>query len=154
MATFELPKSLDEIQEQELLPEDWYVMRLKEEPKLEPSKKKKADPSDPDGRMNLVLRLKVVHDNPQWNGRGFTKWLAMPNEKDRTEMIEATGQLKEDFFMQRIAEVLGAFGHEVDGKSIEINAGDEAQFYVSQQPSFDGSRVINVLADENPIPVD
>lgn len=54
--------------------------------------------------------------------------------------------------MQRIAEVISAFGNSVDGNSFELNSGDEAQFYVKQQPSQDGTRIINVLADDNPIP--
>jgi len=132
MPTFELTKRVDEIQEPELLPEDWYLLRITREPRKEPNKAKREGGPDAEGAGdNLVLDMRVQHEDPAKNGRPFTKYLRWPQEGDDEEFIG--GQTKEDFLTQQIAQVASAFvGYDVEADQVEFEAGMEAQFYIVQ----------------------
>ena len=103
MGEFTLTKSVSDVQEAPLLREDWYVMRIVEEPTMESngalkeymkgrglSEPKTASQEDvtrflamamEDDKaaekigLNLVLKLRVQSDDPASNGRLFRKYL-------------------------------------------------------------------------------
>ena len=147
MATFKLPKNVEDIQEPELLPEDWYRLRISTEPKAELNKAKTGS--------NIVLEFRVVSDNPEYNGRGFKKWLSLPSTADE-QKTTAMGGTVADFKSKMIAAFVSAFnGEEVTGDEINLDQGMEAMFYVVTQLSQDQSREINALDDKNaPRPVE
>lgn len=161
MATFESNKSYDDIQQAELLPDDWYVVKIVKQPKLVPNNKKKAGVSEEDGaRDNIVINMRVVHENPLWNGRAFTKWLPHPNtsDGDRPDYLQ-TGMTMEDSLLDTQRKWAKAFGGEgaVDGNKISFEPGSEAMIYIEQ--SFDGREgreeelINNIPLDMIPRPV-
>ena len=133
MAEFELSKAVDEIQEATPLPPEWYLARLVQEPKLEDNAKMKAGGADAEGAgQNLVLRVRVQDENPEFNGRQLTKWLSWPNEKDEGEFT-GNGQPKVDWKMESIVTWCKALGGDPSGNTVSFTAGSECYVYVVQE---------------------
>lgn len=146
MTVITLPKEIDDIQEPIPLPEDYYRLRLVEEPFLEDNKKKKEGGANaPGAGLNLILTLRTVSEDPEHNGRGFKKWLSLPTEADKTD-ITAMGQTKEDFKISILVKVQNGFSNQqAEGNEIVLEAGQEAWCYISQKLDQSGSRIINEL---------
>ena len=133
MTTFEMPKEVDAIQEATLLEADWHMVRLTQEPTLEDNAKKKAGNSEEDGAgQNIVLRFRVVDDDPTINGRQLTKWLGWPNEGDK-ERFTNKGQPMIDAKMETIVTWATVLGGTVEGSNISINSGSECHVLVTQE---------------------
>jgi len=139
MATFKFNKPVGDIEQPQLLPDDWYVVRLVKEPKAMPNSKKKNGLSEAEGAGdNIVLNLRVQNDNPKWHGRPFTKWLGIPSEADEGTTNEWTGMKKSDEKLERIAQWAAAFaGKEITSlaknKNLEFNSGSECLVYITQE---------------------
>jgi len=146
MPSFDLPKSIDDVQEPEPLEEDFYVCRVVEDPELKPSKKMQNNPDAEDARYNLVVKLRVQSDEPKENGRPLTLYLPWPNANDKTKLT-ALGQTFEDMFVARIADTAEALmGYKVEGTHVEVSAGQEAWFYVEKVERQDGAGFMNQLS--------
>lgn len=156
MPTFKLTKNISDIVEPELIPEDWYTMKITKEPKFQDNKKKKDGGPDAEGAaVNLVLVLRVQHEDPMIHGRGFTKYLRWPEAKDANEIL-GSGQTMEDFLTESIGQVASAFfGMEVEADEVEFEVGQEASFYViSEIDNRDGVTLRNALdINQAPKPV-
>jgi len=142
MPVFDTGKDLDDIQEPELLPEEWYSMEIIDEPERAMNKKMKEGGADAEGAgYNIVLKLEVIYpDAPQYNGRKFTLWLSMPVEGDE-DRFTAAGQTIEDFKLDQIKKVAQGFaGKEISGSEVEFNKGMKADFYVKQGIAGGGAR--------------
>lgn len=145
MTVIILPKEISEIQEPEALPEDYYRLRIVEEPLVEDNKKKKEGGADaPGAGQNLILLLRVISDIPEHNGRPFKKWLSLPTEADRTD-VTAMGQTKEDFKISILARVQAGFsGAPVEGNEITLESGQEAWCYISRKLAPESSSMNNL----------
>ncbi len=134
MALFKLPKDAHDVQEPELLPKDWYKLRITKEPELvENNARKEGGPDAPGAGFNIVLRLASVSDKPIYNGRFFTQWLSLPTEADKDKYTNQ-GQTIEDWKMDMIANVVAAFrGEKPSGNEIELMQGDEAEYFIIQE---------------------
>ena len=153
MATFVMPKSVDDIQEPILLPEDWYVCRITKEPTLEDNrtaallKKGEMSPDDPKAAKagkNIVVSLATVSDIPEYNGRMFTLWLPYPGPGDDSR-YDGRGQSYEDSKIARIAEYCKAFSGRGDGSDMNFAEGMQAQVYVIQQLNLSGTKMTNSI---------
>ncbi len=139
MATFSFNKKVGEIEKRELLPDDWYLVRIVKEPKVMPNAKKRNGLSEADGAGdNIVVSLRVQSHNPKYNGRPFTKWLPTPKPSDSENINEFSGLTVEDEKLTRISQWAAAFGGvQVDDlskkKNLDLDAGTEAQVYIIQQ---------------------
>lgn len=139
MATFKMNKKIGDIEKPELLPDDWYIVRLVKEPKLAPNKAKRNGLSEAEGAGdNIVLNFRVQSDNPKWHGRPFTKWLGVPNDADEENYNEYSGMKKSDEKLERIAQWAAALaGKSIDtltnNKNLEFNSGDECMVYIVQE---------------------
>lgn len=149
MAVFKMTKDFNDIQEPQLMPEDWYVMRVSKEPTQDPNKAMRDDGANAENAgYSIVVKLKSEVDDPEFNGRPFTIYLSLPNATD--EGIFVNGQPKVDWKEELIAKVTAAFHglgadrwKELPGDEVEISEGMRAKFYVTQGVSRDGSRMIN-----------
>ena len=154
MATFSMGKDVGDIQEPELLPEDWYSFEIVEEPKHAPNKAMKdGGASAEKAGYNIVVSLKCLDETPEFLGRPFTVWLSLPTEADKTRRTPM-GQTMEDSKIQRNSEFALAFGGEVEGENISLEKGLRGMLYVTQQ--MDQSRQnfmnsINIFAGARPI---
>jgi len=146
MAIFKLPKRIDEIQEQELLPSGWYKMRLMDEPAQEENKALREGGEGAEGAgHNIVMKLTTMSDNPVYNGRNFYLYLALPREGDSEKFFN--GQSQEDSKLETIAQIAAAFnGEEASGDEVDLSSGQEAMFYVTIKPSYrDESVMVNEI---------
>lgn len=133
MAEFELGKAIDDIQEKgALLEAEWYKVRLTKEPKREPNKVKKANGPKEKSRDNLILRLRVVSEDPTINGRPFTKYLPMPNNFDFEAIDEIFGVPKGDRMLSTALKWSVAFGNDCSDGKLHFDAGQEAYIYITQ----------------------
>jgi hypothetical protein len=151
---FKFPKSIDQIEESTLLEPGFYKMRLVKEPVIADNKKKKDGLSPADGAgENLVLKLRIISEDPTENGRAFTKWLPMPIEGIDEEATDAfTGQRNIDKKMEAIVNWVLAFGGTVEEDEFDLRAGSEAYVMVSQEEDFrEPGKMVNSL-DMNALP--
>jgi len=149
MPTFDLPKAIDDIQEIEPLDEDWYKLRVSEEPMLEPNKKAKKGLSIEEGAgNNLVVKLRSSTDDENTTGRPFTIWMSWPTKADK-EKVTKMGQTYEDFKLDQIcavaAALMGVPKAELSGDEITIDPGMEAYFYVEKVAREDGEGFFNSI---------
>jgi hypothetical protein len=127
---YKLPKALDEIQEAQPMPEDWYICRLRKDAYVKRNSKDTGD--------NMVFELVVQSDNPEYNGRTLFAYLQMPTEEDAG--IFFNGQSKLDEKLQRIANFVLAFGDSAfvnEDNEVEFQQGGEAYFWVEIQDAWD-----------------
>lgn len=156
MAIFSLDKNFEDVQEAQLLPEDWYVMEILEEPQQAPNKAmKEGGPQADKAGYNIVLRLRTVSEVPEYSGRVLTVWLSLPNDSDKGEYIQ--GQSKEDWKLERIAKVAAAFKgldnwKELEGDEISLEKGMQARFYIVQTLGLDGTTARNEVDLMNTAP--
>jgi len=144
MATFKLPKNVEDVVQPEALPEDWYTLEIVEEPELAPNKKLAAGGPQAEGAgMNIVIKCNVVSEIPEHSGRPFTLWVSFPSEQDKDRFTKM-GQSYEDFKMDRIKVLMKAFsGQEPEGDEVDFQPGQRAMFYVVQALGQDGVTVRN-----------
>lgn len=125
---FKFPKSVNDIQGATVLVSGYYRARLVAEPVIADNKKKRDGLSPADGAgQNLVLKFRIISDDPSENGRAFTKWLPMPREGiDENEVDPFTGQCLLDKKMESIVTWVQAFGGTIEEDSFDLRAGGEA----------------------------
>ena len=133
MTTLKFKKSIDDIEEPALLPEDWYIFRVTEPPEVKDNNSKKKGASYEDGAgQNLVLKLRSVSDIAECSGRAFTLYLPYPSEEDM-ENYDGRGMLKYDAKMERIVDFANkATGCSADGDEITILPNALIGIYVTQ----------------------
>lgn len=132
MPTFELTKDASDIQEAVLLPEDWYPFEVVEDPAMEANKALKEGGSEAlKAGYNMVVKLACLDPTPEFIRRPFTVWLPFPNEGDKGKYTPI-GQTVEDSKIERIVELVTAFGGEVEGASFNLSKGMKGQLYVTQ----------------------
>lgn len=162
MTIINLPKAIGDIQEAQLLPEDYYVMKITQEPTIEPNaemKKQEAGESFNEDKAghNLVLRLRVEHDDPMINGRQFTKWLSLPKEGDESRVIESTGQTIQDFKLEQLSKWYEALSGQVADPSMEslsFEVGQRCAVHVETGEDFrthEAVSQINFNKDPKPV---
>ena len=145
MAKFEIGKDFDAIGSPIILPRDWYQLKIVKEPMKKGNAKKTGD--------NIVLPMRVVADDPDWNGLEFTRYLSLPAPGD-DEKVGRNNQTTEDWKLDNlIAHSAAFFGMTVEaykeggGSAVEFNVGDEAFFWVDEiQDEVTGLATGNELA--------
>ncbi len=150
MSRFELTKKASDVEEGINVPEDWYALEILEEPVKEQNKKAAQGLSEAEGAgENIVLNLRLNHEDPRYDGRRFRVWLPYPNETDR-KTFGVGGQTKEDSKLELILAVYAAFAgldpKNVEGDEVEFSLGDRAEFYVTQALDQQGEKVINEVS--------
>ncbi len=149
--TFNVGKSIDDVHDPELMPEDWYPMEIVVEPIRELNAKQKVGGPEADGAgENIVLRLGVVSDIPEYNGRQLTKWLSLPNPSDEGKFTRQ-GQSQEDWKISIIAAWATAFGGKVEGEDVDFEIGGRAMVLIIQGLAQDGTTIENKI-DFNSLP--
>ena len=149
--TFNVGKSVDDVHDPELMPEDWYPMEIAVEPIQELNAKQKAGGPEADGAgENIVLRLRVVSDVPEYNGRQLTKWLSLPNPSDEGKFTQQ-GQSFEDWKISIIAAWALAFGRKAEGEDVDFDVGGQAMVLIIQGLAQDGTTIENKI-DFNSLP--
>ena len=148
----DLPKNIEDIVEPEALEEDYYLLRIVEEPTIEANKKlKEGGEEAPGAGYNLILSMRVQSDDPLVHGRQFKKWLGMPSEADKTDILPS-GMTREDSKISMLSRISSAFsGEQQTGQSITLSAGMEAWCYVSKVLDQTGQRFVNELDFMQPL---
>lgn len=160
MAVFEQGKNVTDIQEGELLPEDWTIMEILDEPKRMENKVMKAAGADADkAGYNIVLRLGVhMPDLPEFHHREFTIWLSEPAVGDDSRYNPRDGMSIEDTKIKRNAEISSAFCNEkITGSAIYFEKGQQAMFYIVQKMDDSGTKLvndINIFAGAKAVPTE
>jgi hypothetical protein len=146
MTTLSFSKSVDDIEEPELIPEDWYVFRVSEPPSVEENKAMKAKKSYADGAgKNLVISLRLISDIQEYSGRTFKLYLPYPVEEDLNQ-YDGRGMLKYDAKLARIAEFAEkATGCNVEGSEITILPNAQVGLYLTQGLDQAGVNLTNSL---------
>ena len=146
MTIISLPKNMEDIVEPEALSEDYYKMRIVEEPVIEANKKKKVGgDSAPGAGDNLILSLRVISDDPEQQGRTFKKWMGLVTPADK-DNYTSLGQSMEDFKISMLGKVQTGFsGVPAEGNEIDLQAGMEAWVYVTRGLDDAGQRFVNDL---------
>ncbi len=149
--TFNVGKSVDDVHDPELMPEDWYPMEIAVEPIQELNSKQKVGGPEADGAgENIVLRLRVVSDIPEYSGRQLTKWLSLPNPSDEGKFTQQ-GQSFEDWKISIIAAWALAFGGKAEGEDVDFDVGGQAMVLIIQGMAQDGTTIENKI-DFNSLP--
>jgi len=163
---FQAPKTLNEIQEAQLLPEDWYELRIAKEPPIRANKVLRdyakanglkmndveamqealAQANEENFRndmgkypsLNIMLPLRVVAPgDPLIDGRAFQVYLPLPHSRDN-ERSTPLGQLEIDSKMERIAAHMSAFwGDEYNPASAEIEFQPGQSAYFYIESAYD-----------------
>lgn len=147
MATFDLGGNIDEVQEPELLPNDKYALIITQEPERRPNKALNDNgPDDPKAGYNVVLFTRVYDpENPVYHGRSMNPvYLPMPKDGD-DEKYNNRGMTVKDAKMERVAEVVTAFGGSVDGDTFTITKYGMAIGNVIQKKGDDGKMINELL---------
>jgi hypothetical protein len=155
MATFQVGIGKDDIQQGQLMPEDWYTMEIVREPYEDKNNAWKeagaALPIEEAGRINpkagknIVINLRVVSDVPEFSGRPFTKWLSLPSPLDEGQYMN-NGQPKPDWKAEIIYKWADAFGGAIEGASASLTKGQKALVYVVQGKDRDGETDVNEIS--------
>lgn len=148
--TFDLGIEVDDIQEAQLLPTDWYTFELADLPKKMPNKAMKKGPGEEGAGYNLVLKLKTYcPDQPEFNGRSFGDgniYLPFPNDDDDGRFTPQ-GQPLKDSKAERIFEFATRYGA-TSGSQGTFRKGALAKLYVIQTISDFGAskgQVVNQI---------
>ena len=161
MATFMLGKEKDDLQGPVFLPEDWYTLEITQEVTKEKNRNWKdgginlpAENIEGAGE-NLVIRGRIISDEPEFSGRPFTKWLGLPNPSDKGKYMN-NGQPKEDWKLDQIYKWVEAFSGTIEGSEVSLAIGMKAQVYVVQESDNRTGDLVNALgfADPRAISVD
>lgn len=163
MATFEIGIGKEDIQEAQLMPEDWYLWELTRDPyegKNAAWKEVGENLSFDDAYAlnekagkNIILNGKIISDVPEFNGRTFTKWLSLPNKFDEGLWMN-NGQPKGDWKAEQIYLWLEALQGEAEGTKVNFVKGQKCYVYIEQGPDQSGENTINQIGMNNaPRPV-
>ena len=144
MAIIQLPKAVGEIQEATLMSEDYYTFRIVDEPEILPNANLRAqeagEPYNAEkAGHNLVLNVRVEHEDPMVNGRMFTKYLPMPKDGDENRIVPTTGQTMLDWKLEKLKQHSEAFAGRViadDEDSLSFEVGSRAALYISTGSNF------------------
>lgn len=144
MAIIQLPKQVGDIQEAQLLKEDYYTMRIVDEPEIKPNAQLRAKEegkpySEEKCGHNLVLKLRIEHEDPMIHGRMFTKWLPLPGENDADRIVPSTGQSVLDSKLETLRKYAEAFSGQVIDESsdqLSFETGQRAALFVSTGENF------------------
>ena len=148
MATFDLPKSMDDVVEGKPLPNSTYSLRLKEPASLEPNKAMREDPSSEKAGFNIVLKLETFGEpDPLLNGREFIVWLSMPKPSDALRTTKR-GQTITDWKMQNIANAVRALGGTISGPSVEIPEGALCKALIVQTLDQERQQILNDISGD------
>lgn len=146
MGTYNVGIGKNDIQEAVLLPEDWYVMEIVKDSKDKNRAWKDAGEHLPileAGRINkkagenIVLKLKVISDIPEFNNRRLTKYLPLPNDLDTGEFT-GRGIPKADDKAEVIYAWVEAFCGLVEGSEASFSPGQKALVYILQGQDLEG----------------
>lgn len=144
MATFDLGKDASDVQEPELLPQEWYPFVITEDPIQEPNRKMKDGGPTADGAgFNVVVKLVCADETPEYNGRPFRVWLPLPAPGD-DEKYTPVGMKVSDSKIRNIDNFqFGFTGERLEGNAFALSAGMSAQLYVNQQLDQTGTTLRN-----------
>ena len=163
MATFNVGIGKDDVQEGVLLPEDWYTMEIVREPYEDKNSHWKAAGENlpfsdahainSKAGKNIVVPLQVESEIPEFSGRGFTKWLPLPNAGDENLFMN-DGQPKADWKAGIIHKWVEAFGGVSEGGEVSLGKGQKGFVYVLQEPDnregSDGATVNEISMNVHP----
>lgn len=144
MTTIRFDKSVDDIEQPKAAPEDWYFFEITEMPEVLPNAKKQSGMTYAEGGGdNLVIKVRLVTDQAEFNGRPFRVFLPFPQEEDK-EAYTPIGKLKYDEKMERIAAFAEACSTgTVDGNEITILPGGKVKMYLLRQLDREGKNFTN-----------
>jgi hypothetical protein len=156
MSVLTLPKAFDDVQGANLLPKDWYVLKIVSDPTVEDNANAKAAAKGEkhDAQkvgQNYVIKMRVESDNPTYNGRPFTKYLSLPTEADKDRQMP-NGQTVEDWKMEQIRICAEAFAGQpiAGGNEVAFEVGMRAAFYVGEELDRNETEMVNVLDMNTP----
>jgi len=159
MATFNLGKERDDLQEPILMPEDWYTFEITQDVAQEKNAKWKDGGEKLPAKNilgageNLVIRGRIVSDEPEYNGRSFTKWLALPNPSDEEEFMN-NGQPKGDWKLEQIYKWVEAFAGTAEGSEVSLAKTMKAQIYITQEDDRNNpGELVNTIGFVDPRPL-
>ena len=144
MAEFEFLKDMDDIEEPVLLSEDWYTVRVVDQPELKKNAAARDGKAYEDGAgMNLEIPVRVVSEIPEENGRRFRLYIPYPVEED-LQHYDARGQLKYDAKLERLKNFCESFTKcHIEGNKISIAVGAEGKIYITQSMDQQGTQMTN-----------
>ncbi len=130
MPVFDVGKDVGDIQEGELLPEDWYTMEITSVSQ-EPNKALKEGGQTAEGAgFNIEIEMKTLHENEMLAGRPYKVWLALPREGD-AENRTKRGNTIEDFKIGQIRDYFEAFAkRSMAGSTVDFATGMQASMYI------------------------
>jgi hypothetical protein len=135
MSELDLGKNIDEIEEPQLMPEGWRTLQLMDDPVTEENKamkqQKSSGQTSEEAGFNWRLRLAVVDDAPECNGRTFFLRFPIPKEADKSTYT-GKGQKVYDAKMSRIVAFVQAFDGYSQGTKVELHKGAKGMAYVIQ----------------------
>ena len=148
MGTFGFKKSIDDIEEPVLLPEDWYDFEILSEPKVRPNydlyQEVGDDPSpeqmeelmkeNPKMFQNIEIFMSTESPDPMYAGRKFTFRLPWPSDSDE-DRYDNNGMKLYDARMRDISKFAEAFGGGADGDTVNIPKGGKGCAYVKILPA-------------------
>ena len=151
MSSLDFGKSVDDIEAPVLMPEGWYDFEIGlPAPRVTENTAKREDPTDEKAGDNWTVNVNSVHDEAIYNGRRFTIWLGIPEEKNK-EQYTRDGQRMYDWKMQRIADFTSAFeGELLDGpggprSKPMLRVGGKGRLYVLQQIDQRTQELVNQI---------
>lgn len=110
MTEFTVPKSFDDIEEGKIAADGVYRLMSTKPPYQAPNKA---------GTGQNILIDFIIVDDPEAEGIGFTKYLALPNPSDAGKKTKR-GQSMVDFKMERIMETVELLGGEISGNTFSL----------------------------------
>ncbi|MBW1739295.1 MAG: hypothetical protein JRJ69_17655 [Deltaproteobacteria bacterium] len=144
MAEFEFLKDMGDIEEPILLSEDWYTVKVVDQPKVEKNAAARDGKSYEDGAgMNLEIPVRVISDIPEESGRSFRLYIPFPVEEDLGH-YDSRGQLKYDAKMERIKNFCESFSRcQMEGNKVSIPIGAVGMIYITQGMDRNGRELTN-----------
>jgi len=164
MATFKVGIGKEDIQEPQLMPEDWYTWELVRDAyedknsawkEAEGQSKLSIDQAheiNPKASKNIVLNGRIISDVPEYDGRNFTKWLSLPNKFDEGQWMN-NGQPRPDWKAENIYKWAEALQSEIEGDSITFVKGQKCMVYIEQGSDQDGNIVNQISMNTDPKPI-
>ena len=140
MPTFTFSKPIDDIEEPQLLEEDWYLAEISATPTLEKNKKMEDDPNQEGAGYNLVVKVKLIEGEAL--NRRFNLYLPWPSVADE-DAYDGVGMKVSDAKMQRIANFTTKFGGIADGTDVVLEEGMRGYLYVLTELAQDGQTMRN-----------
>lgn len=159
MSTFDLGTEQDDLSDAILMPADWYVFKITQ--KVEKKKNKawrdggeKLSASEIEGAgENLIVQGRVVSEEPEFNGRTFFKYLALPNPSDEGKFMN-DGRPKKDWKLDQIYKWVEGFGGAIEGSSVSLAVGMQTQVYIEETVDNRSGELINSIGFTLPRPLD